>query len=140
MKKTQEDDYKRDIYQRRYSTFKNQRSFNHYEGKNIIKDRDQPRHEFKRTTSQRISFTLKYEKLFSGHCFICTNFGHKTTDCRAYGRNGQARNAYETPYNIECYKCHNYGHISRDSRRTMDTSMKENTDIRYKKVWKIKQE
>jgi hypothetical protein len=44
------------------------------------------------------------------------------------------------PHNIECYKCHNYGHIARDCRSMIDTSMKENTDIRYKKVWKRKQE
>jgi hypothetical protein len=42
--------------------------------------------------------------------------------------------------NIECYKCHNYGHIASDCRSMIDTSMKENTDIRYKKVWIRKQE
>ena len=44
------------------------------------------------------------------------------------------------PHNIECYKCHNYGHITHNCRNMMDTSVKENIDIRYKKVWKIKQE
>jgi hypothetical protein len=138
MKKTQEEDYKRDGYQRRPSTFRYQRSFNHCEGNNIREDHDQPRHEFRRTTSQRRSFTPRYQSLFYGHCFTCNNFGHKVVDCRAYGRNGQARNVYVTPYNIECYKCHNYGHIARDCRSMMDTSMKENIDIRYKKVWKRK--
>jgi hypothetical protein len=42
-------------------------------------------------------------------------------------------------HNIECYKCHNYGHIASDCRSIIDTSMKENTDIRYKKVWIRKQ-
>ena len=43
------------------------------------------------------------------------------------------------PHDIECYKCHNYGHIARGCISMMNTSMKENTDIRYKKVWKRKQ-
>jgi hypothetical protein len=45
-----------------------------------------------------------------------------------------------TTCNIECYKCHNYGHIASDCRSMIDTSMKENTDIIYKKVWIRKQE
>jgi hypothetical protein len=43
-------------------------------------------------------------------------------------------------HNIECYKCHNYGHIASDCRSMIDTSIKEKTDIRYKKVWIGKQE
>jgi hypothetical protein len=42
--------------------------------------------------------------------------------------------------NIECYKCHSYGHIASNCRSMIDTSMKENTNIRYKKVWIRKQE
>jgi hypothetical protein len=61
-------------------------------------------------------------------------------DCRDYKRNVQARSAYVVACNIECYKCHNYGHISSDCRSMIDTSMKENTDIRYNKVWIRKQE
>jgi hypothetical protein len=122
----------KDTSSRRPSMFKPQRSFNH--------DHDQSRKEFRRTTPQRRSFTPRYVNLFYGHCFYCTNFGHKVADCRDYKRNVQARNAYVAPRNIECYKCHNYGHIAHDCRSMIDTSMKENTDIRYKKVWIRKQE
>jgi hypothetical protein len=76
-----------------------------------------------------------HANLFYGHCFYCTNFGHKVADCRDYKRNVQARNAYVAPCNIEYYKCHNYGNITSYCISMIDTSMKENTDIRYKKVW-----
>jgi hypothetical protein len=56
-----------------------------------------------------------------------------------YGRNVQERNVYVAPYNIECYKFHNYGHIARDCRSMMEPSMKENIDIRYKKIWRRKE-
>jgi hypothetical protein len=109
---SKKNEYNRDTSSRRPSTFKQQRSFNHDEGINIREDHDQPRHEFRRTAPQRRSFTPRYESLFYGHCFICTNFGHKAVDCRAYGRSVQTRNTYVAPHNIECYKCHNYGHIA----------------------------
>jgi hypothetical protein len=89
---------------------------------------------------KRRSFTPRYANLFYGNCFYCTNFGHKVADCRDYKRNVQARSAYVVARNIECYKCHNYGHIASDCRSMIDTSMKENIDIRYKKVWIRKQE
>jgi septal ring factor EnvC (AmiA/AmiB activator) len=114
------------------SMFKPQKSFNH--------DHDQSKKKFRRTMPQRISFTPRYENLFYGHCFYCTNFGHKVADCRDYKRNVQADHAYVVARNIECYKCHNYGHIASDCRSMINTSMKDNTDIRYKKVWIRKQE
>ena len=134
MKKTQEEDYKRDIYQRIFSTFRYQRSFNNCEGNNRREDRDQPRHEFKRTTSQIRSFTPKYQNLFHGYCFNCTKFGHKVVDCRAYVRSDN----YVAPHNIESYKCHNYGHIAQNCRSMIDPSMKQNIDVRYMKVWRRK--
>ena len=89
---------------------------------------------------QRRSFTPRYVNLFYGHCFYCTNFGHKVADCRDYKRNVQEINAHVAPCNIECYKYHNYGHIASDCGIMIDTSMKENTDIIYKKVWIRKHE
>jgi seryl-tRNA synthetase len=114
------------------SMFKPQRSFNH--------DYDQSKKKFRRTKPKRRSFTPRYENLFYGHCFYCTKFGHKVADCRDYKRNVQADRAYVVACNIECYKCHNYGHIVSDCRSMIDTYMKENNDIIYKKVWIRKQE
>jgi hypothetical protein len=138
MEKTQEENYKRDEYPRRPFTSKNQISFNHCEGHNRREDHDKLRHEFKKTTSQRRSFNSRYQSLFFGYCFTCNNSGHKVVDYIDYERNVQARNLYVAPYNIECYKFHNYGHIARDCRSMMDTSMNENTNIRYKKIWRRK--
>jgi hypothetical protein len=132
VQKTQEEDHRRNKYQIRPFAFKQQRNFNH--------DHDQPRHEFRRTAPKRRSFTPTYEKLFYGHCFICTNFGHNAIDCRAHGRNDQTRNVYVAPYKIECLKCHNYGLIARNCRSMIEPSMKENFDVIYTKVWIRKEE
>jgi hypothetical protein len=122
----------KDASSRRPSMFKPQISFNH--------DHDQSRQKFRKTTPQRRSSTPRYASFFYGHCFYCNKFGHKVADCRDYKINVQTRNVYVAPRNIECYKCHNYGHIDRDCRSMIDTSMKDNTDIKYKKVWIRKQE
>jgi hypothetical protein len=121
-----------DTSSRRPSMFKTQRSFNN--------DHDQSREKFRSTMPQRRSFTPRYANLFYGNFFYCTNFGHKVADCRDYKINVQAISAYVVARNIECYKCHNYGHIASDCRSMIDTSMKENNDIIYKKVWIRKQE
>jgi hypothetical protein len=117
---------------RRPFMFKPHRSFNH--------DHDQSRKKFRRNTPKRRSFTPRYANFFYGHCFYCTNFGHKVADCRNYKINVQAINVYVAPLNIECYKCHNYVHIASDYRSMIDTSMKENTDIIYNKLWIRKHE
>jgi hypothetical protein len=106
----------------------------------IREDHYQQRKEFRRTTPQIISFTSRYVNFFYGNCFYFTNFGHKVADYRSHGRNVQSINSYVAPHYIECYKFHNYGHIDHDCRSMMDTSLRKNIDIIYKKVWKIKQE
>jgi hypothetical protein len=58
----------------------------------------------------------------------------------AYEINGQTRKSYVAPHDIESYKCHNYGHKTRVCRSMMNTSLRKNTDIKFKNVWKIKQE
>jgi hypothetical protein len=105
------------------SMFKPQSSFNH--------DHDQSKKKFRRTTPQRRSFTPRYENLFYIHCLYCTNFGHNVADCRDYKRNVQADRAYVVARNIDYYKFHNYGHIASNYRSMINTSMKENTNIKY---------
>jgi hypothetical protein len=120
-------DYKRDEYPRRPPTFRNQRSFNQYEGNFRRVD-----HEPRWTTSQRRSLTLRYQNLFLGHCYTCKNFGHKETNCRInernnyeikmngvnriYGNNHGFVNIIYNSFsplmdkNILCYKCNYLGH------------------------------
>jgi len=43
-------------------------------------------------------------------------------------------------YHTEYYKYDNYGHIAHDFRSMMKSSTRENTDIRYKKVWRRKKQ
>jgi hypothetical protein len=111
--------------------------------------------------SQRRSSTPMYQKQNYGHFFNCANFGNKVVNCRAYEKNRRnylryMNNGYPIKYyeayninennfgslsnEVECYKFHKYGHINHDCRSMMDTSIKENIDIRYKNIWKRKQE
>jgi hypothetical protein len=83
-------------------TFRKQIIFNHCEGNKQREDHDQPRQEFKRTTPQIRSFNPRNVSLFYGHCFTCTNFGHKVVYCKVYGINVQEINSYVAPHNIEC--------------------------------------
>jgi hypothetical protein len=126
-------DYKRDEFPRRPPTFRNQRSFNQYEGNYRRVD-----HEPRWTTSQRRSLTPRYQNFFLGHCYTCKNFGHKAINCRINERNKYARNmngvnrrygnnrgffnrSYNSFYplmdkNIVCYKFNYLGHKARDCR------------------------
>jgi hypothetical protein len=126
-------DYKRDEYPRRPPTFRNQRSFNQYEGNYRRID-----HEPRWTTSQRSPLTPRYQNFFLGHCYTCKIFGHKAINCRINERNTYARNmngvnrrygnnhgfvniSYNSfsplmDKNIACYKCNYLGHKARDCR------------------------
>ena len=119
--------YKRDEYPRRPPTFRNQRSFNQYEGNYKRID-----HEPIWTTSQRIPLTPRYQNFFLGHCYTCKIFGHKAINCKINERNTYTRNmngvnrrygnnrgfvneSYNSfsplmEKNIVCYKCNYLGH------------------------------
>ena len=60
----------------------------------------------------------KYKSAFYGYCFCCNNYGHKASNCQAYGKHNKIRRNHNPcgpfpNYLIECNNCHNYGHISR---------------------------
>jgi hypothetical protein len=84
---SKKNEYNRDTYSIRPSTFKQQRIFNHDEGINKREYHDHPRKEFIRTTPQRRSLSPMYVNFFYNHCFICNNFKHKVVYWRAYGIN-----------------------------------------------------
>ena len=44
-----------------------------------------------KTTSQ-IFYRNRYPHIFFGYCFACSNFGHKTINCRAYGKKNLSKN------------------------------------------------
>ena len=125
---------------------------------------DSRKNGYKDVTSERRYFSPMYQSFFYGYCFTCNNFGHRAIDYKACGRKVQARNGgVHMNYNAECYNYHNYEHMERDCRSAMNhnvewykwknyghkahdciimikSSIKENTSITYKKVWKKKSE
>ena len=83
-----------------------------------------------KTTPKKV-YQNKYPHIFFGYCFTCSNFIHKSMNCRAYGRKNlrvknynlkknqtidqvKSRNynsfAPLQERNLECFKCHNHGH------------------------------
>ena len=73
-----------------------------------------------------------------GYCYSCNNYGHKASDCQAYGKHKKIRRKCNPcgplpNYLIECHNCHNYCHISRRCTARPPGP-------RYRKVWRIKYE
>lgn len=100
--------------------------------------------QIRRSYLQR-QFAPRYQNIFYGYYYSCTNFGHKDANYRAYLRNNQIRdnrneslqsarnrdNRFVNSYTndpkdnnpfaplfdyIECYNCHNHGHKAADCR------------------------
>ncbi|KAH9308914.1 hypothetical protein KI387_036825 [Taxus chinensis] len=49
-----------------------------------------------------------YERFFNGHCYECTEYGHKAIDC------GWNLSSYQSKgkKSVMCYNCQNFGHIA----------------------------
>jgi len=138
-KESKKNEYNMYTYSTRPTTSRKKRSINHNEGNYKRKIHDQPKQEFRKTTSLRRSSAPRYKNLFYGYCFYCTNLGNKVVDHRAHGINAQAKKSYVAPHDIECYKFHNYSHIARNCRSMIVPSMKKEKDIGYTMVWKRKE-
>ena len=72
----------------------------------------------------------KHLQIFLGHGYSCNNFGHKSLNCRSYGKvpEYKKKSSSNKPkgnhnlftllqkYDIECYKCNKHGHMARDCK------------------------
>jgi hypothetical protein len=96
-----EDHHKKDNNKRRND---NQQQTDH----SLQEDKD----KYRRATPSRRYSIIRYQSIFFGHCFSCTNFGHKEIDCKAYRRNDSLRNRRKIHndghaplhYKVQCYK------------------------------------
>ena len=109
-------------------------------------------------TPQNKSLHNRYPYIFHGYCFACSNFGHKSMMCKAYGRNRYRNNMFNSrnnqtktknmgrnynnfsplqDSNIECYNCHHYGH-KESNCRLLEVSKGLKLIREQKKQWKRK--
>ena len=102
--------------------------------------------------------TSIYQHIFLGHCYSCNKFGHKSLNCRAYGKFREYKNnsPSEKPkgrnhnhftllqrYDLECYKCNNHGDMARDCKLmtpTRKTIANKFQDTKQKKYWREREE
>ena len=93
--------------------------------------------------------TNRYQQIFLGHCYLCNNFGHKSLNCKAYGkfREYKKNSPSDKPkernhnrftllqrYDLECYKCNNHGHMARDCKLMTPTKNTVANEFQGKKT------
>jgi hypothetical protein len=99
-----------------------------------------------------------YPRIFARYCFGCSNFGHKSINCRAYRKKNlkvknyilkdkQASNRVKSRnYNsfeplqegdLQCFRFHNHGHKAINFR-LMEVSEQPKFIREHKKLWRVK--
>ena len=110
-----------------------------------------PRQKDFRSTSRKYS-SLRYQIIFLGHCYYCTNFGHMENYCREYhkdkyngprqsSRRNFARRSHDYSFmnKMECFNCHNIGHMARECNLTwVPKTTTTNPEKKVKQVWRRK--
>ena len=67
-----------------------------------------PQSKLRKETTPRWNQSLRYESGFNGYCYFCSNFGHKTVDCRLYRR----RSGGSPNDSVKCWTCNQVGHVA----------------------------
>jgi len=89
-----------------------------------------PRQNNLRSTSKQ-SPSSRYQSIFFGYCYSCTNFGHMAKDCGEYHkdkyngphqppRSNFTRRSHDSSFinKMECFNCHKIGHMAHDCNLT----------------------
>ena len=104
-------------------------------------------------STSRNSSSPRYQSIFLGYCYSCSNFGHMEKDCRAYhkdkydgpchsSRNNFSERSHDYSFmnKMECFNCHNIGHMARDCNFTWAPAQaRKMPEKKVTQVWRRKQ-
>ena len=114
-----------------------------------------PRQKDFRSTSRKSS-SPRYQSIFLGYCYSCTNFGHMAKNCRAYHKatyhgprqspkSNFVRRSHDYSFinKMECFNFHNIGHMTHDYNLTWVPAqariMKTKPEKKFMQIWRKKQ-
>jgi hypothetical protein len=130
----------RKVYKKNYRDTPPPRRFRFQNQRSTETDRPREEEGFIRVPHFRRYSTARYQTIFFGLCYACSNFVHKVVNCRANNKNinnfeshtqkRYPRKPSETQrrsYNrfeslsteVECYKYKSFGHMAKDFRMTV---------------------